>query len=142
METIILIIIGFFLLGIIAIWILLRNLKKKKKIAELERTPPARLMEELEFAEEQMKGGIKEDGTTTNPYTILWEIAKRRRVGEELTATPRTEQGTSIRELRSEFRGQQDVQTRTIENLNNNSNKPREHKQNSIRTFLSRIRRK
>ncbi len=116
--------------------------RKRKKISEMEKNPPKEILEEFEYAESRMKGGINKDGTITNPHKILWEIAKRRQYGEEITGTGRTESTISNTELHTESKRQKDVQFGTDKNSNRDKTGIRRNKQkHRVSNFLSRIRR-
>ena len=66
-------------IGIAGIWFARRFLKNKQEQTKKERNIPSELLEELSKAEQDLKGGLEEDGTTKSPYKILWEIARTKR---------------------------------------------------------------
>jgi len=141
----ILILIGIFLLLGIAIWFAVRFLKKKKKIAEKEREVPEDILKDFENVEQQMKGGIKEDGTTTSAYQILWNIAKSKREQsrtESIRDASRTEQPIDDGELHTQFDRGQGIQSRTSTEPGEDRQLTRESKPNNLRRIIGRIRRK
>jgi hypothetical protein len=141
----ILILICILLLCGIAIWFAMRFLKKKRKIAEMERNIPEDILEDFNNAEKQMKGGIKEDGTTTSAYQILWNIAKSKREqsrAESIRDASRTEQPIDNGELYPEPNGGQGIQSRTSTEHSEDKQLIRESKPNNIRQLISRIRRR
>ena len=141
----ILILVSILLLGIIAIWFAFRFLKKKRKIAEKEREIPKDILNDFENAENQMKGGIKEDGTTTSAYQILWNIAKSKREQsrtESIRDASRTKQPIDNGELYTELNGEQGIQIRTSTESNKDKQLIRESKPNNLRQLISRIKRR
>ena len=141
----ILILVCIFLLCGISIWMAMRFLKKKKIIAEKEREIPEDILKDFEYIEQQMKGGIKEDGTTTSPYQILWNIAKSKREqsrAESIRDASRTIQQTTNRELCTEFNRGQGIQSGAITEPSKDKQFIRKSKPNRIRQLISRARRK
>ena len=129
----------------IAIWFAIRFLKKKKRIAKKEREVPEDILKDFENAEQQMKGGIKEDGTTTSAYQILWNIAKSKREqsrAESIRDSPRTEQQINNGELYPEFDRGQSIQSGTSTEPSEDKQLIRESKPNNLRQLIRRARRK
>lgn len=137
----ILILICIFALCGIGVWFAYRFYKKKIEKAELERIIQEDILEEFNYAENKMKGGLKEDGTTTSPYQILWNIAKNRRT-ETIRDASRTEQTASSGELYPEFDGGQNIQSGIITKPNENQQHTRKSKSDNLRSVISRIRRR
>ena len=133
--------IGFLLLLGISLWLAIRFYKKKKKIAEEQKNNiPKEILDLFNHAEEQMKGGLNENGNTTNPYKILWEARNPRTGGIE--SVKNSEPTISNGELYSESLGGQDFQIGT--DTESKQDKPivGETKRNSIRSIIRRRRRK
>jgi hypothetical protein len=152
MNTILIIFILFLVLLGLGVWILLRVLKKKRAYEKsLRENIPQELLDIFNEAENMLKGGIQNGNTndkTSNPYTILWEVYRRRT--EEANRRERQADRTVIesnpaisnRELYSEPNGRQDIQTGTIESVSEDRGSIRETKPNSRRNIFSRLRRK
>lgn len=154
MSYIIYIGICIFVLLIVGVWLAYRFYKKKKKQAEFEKNIPKEILEDFNEAEEQMKGGLKANGKS-NPYSILWEITKKRScVGQSVAranvskpsssrtvgANEPTEQSVGVRQLYSEPSGRQDLQTRTTESSIGSAEGVRKVKRTNIKLDFSRIR--
>lgn len=130
---------------IVGIWFAFKYYKKKKKIAEEERNVPKEMLELFNEIEDEMKGGIKEDGTTESPYKILWEFARRngkKEIADNNRDTIGTEQATDRRELREQSSGQEDIQTRATNITSENKSIVRKSGTNNIKRIISRIRRR
>jgi len=138
----ILIIIIILSLGGIGIWFAYKYYKKSlaKSIKQLE--VPKEMVDEFNKAEQLMKGGLKEDGTTTSPYQILWSIAREHRIREANRNIGRTESPTDNRELSPKSDGGQDIQGRNSTSIDENKSINRKSNSNNIRSIISRIRRK
>lgn len=126
----------------IGIWFAIRFLKKKKDIAIKQKLEiPEEILKEFNYAEQKMKGGINEDGTTTSPHQILWEIAKNRRA-ESIRDFARTEQQISNEELCPEFDGGQSIQSGTTRESSENKLCIRKSKSDNLKCIISRFRRR
>lgn len=134
---------------VVAVFLAKKYRDYRLKKAEYERNPQKEILEIFNEAEKQMKGGLKEDGTT-NPYSILWSIAKERGLKlPEITRTNRdestvstTEQPVNSGELCPEPNRREDISTGIVENNIGSSDKPRQSKPNDIKSVLSKLRRR
>jgi len=139
-----LIIIGaIILLGIVGIWFSYRFLKRKRRQAAEEKNVPQEILDDLDKAEEKMKGGLNEDGTTISPHKILWEIAREKgNYGVKRTDkdTVEPEQAGSVGELHEQPIGRQDIQTRTTPGINKDKPIARRIKPNNIGRVIARAR--
>lgn len=130
---------------IVGIWFAFKYYKKKKKIAEYERNVPEEIVELFDEAEQEMKGGLKEDGTTKSPYKILWEIARRNRgreIEDDNSESIRTEQSVESRELHEQSNRREDIQTRTNTVTSKDTSIVRKSGTNNFKRIISRIRRR
>ncbi len=141
----ILIILSIIFIGVVGIWFALRYYKKKKRIAQEEKNVPKDILDVFDEVEQNMKGGLKEDGTTESPYKILWEIARRSR-GKQITGhdreSIRSEQTVDGRELHEQPSKQEDVQTRTTTVASKDKSIVRKSGTNNFKRIISRIRRR
>jgi len=143
----ILMFVGVILLLILGLWLALRFYKKKKRISLEERSPPKEILDIFNEIEQQMKGGTDENGNTKSPYSLLWEITKKR-LGQEpknrISEIAGTEQATSNRELCSELNRREDIQTRTStksgENKSVDSGRISKPKRTRLNSIISRAR--
>jgi len=137
----ILIIIGFLLLLIIGLWFAWNFYKKKIIKTMAEKIVPNELLEEFNKAESLLKGGLNKDGTTTNPYKILWEISRKHRqqggADREINVTEHT---TSDRELSEQLNRRQDIQDRIATDIIKDESTVRKSNKNNIRGIINRIR--
>lgn len=139
----ILIILSIVFIGFIGIWFAIKYYKKKKKIEEYERNVPKEVLDIFYEAEQEMKGGLKEDGTTTSPTKILWEIAKRqrqRKITGNNKDTRRTEQTVNGGELYEQPSRQEDIQIRTTTIASKDKSIVRKSRTNNFKRIISRIR--
>ena len=143
------IIIGLLLiisLLIIVTKIVKRKLKKKRKFMEsIVNKIPQEILDEFNFAEKKLKGGMK-DGITNyqanSPNKILWEIARGRKIENQCSGIGATEQTTSSRELCSESNRRESIPSGTINSDDKDSRGIRDIKPNSGRNFFARFRRR
>ncbi len=143
MDYGILILVFIVLIGLVGIWFAYKFLKKKKAIAKAQKNIPQELLDTLDKAEQKLKGGLKEDGTTESPYKILWEIArpKGKREVEEATGVPITTEPTDVdRELSQQPTGRQDIQTRVTTSIDEDKPIVRKSKPSNLRRIISRAR--
>ncbi len=125
MITIIVIILLVITIGLIGIWFSYKYYTKKKYQSEKERQPPQDILNIFNTLEHEMKGGIKKDGTTENPYTISWKEARRRSKNER---DNENERESSIGECNIEIDGQQHIQSGTNDSIMANSTRTEENK--------------
>ena len=142
-----LILVGIFVLTLLVIAILLifRLIKKRKKEKMLKESIPQEVLDDFNYAEQKLKGGINEDGTVnkdSDPYSILWEITKRNRTRERARELEVTESRDTPRQLHPESVRRESIQIATTPSVNQDSNGTRGSKQNRNRNFFSRIRRR
>ena len=144
MNTEIYIIIGFILLSLIGLWFIWKFYKKKIAISIAEKIIPNEITKVFNNAEQMMKGGLKEDGTTTSPYQILWELSSehRKRKGQSDNISNTTEQPIDDRELFKQSNGGQDIQDRTTASIVENKSIIRKPKQNNFRRIINSLRRR
>lgn len=135
--------IAILLTGIVGIWFAYKYYKKKKQIATGERNVPDDILKEFNEAEQKMKGGLKEDGTTKSPHEILWEITRGgsyKSRGNDKDSIG-TEQTVNDRDIHEQPNRREDIQTRTPTIAIEDKSIIRESKPNNFRRIISRIRR-
>jgi len=114
--------------------------KRKEKLA-LQYLPPQDVLDDFNYAENKLKGGIHgKFNQTENPYSVLWEIAKRNRTGEPANSDGTAEQTISNGELCSEPVRRKDIQTGIATSISEDAISSRRNKQNNIRSFIRRVR--
>jgi len=132
------------LLGVI-ILLMLRHLKKKKEKIKFENSIQQEILDQFDYAEQQMKGGIN-NGNTNNknkdPYSILWAIGQGEGVRRPSESVGTTEQTNINRSVLQQPVRRQDVPIRTTPSISEDTSSVRKSNQNNRRSILSRIRRR
>jgi len=142
MIVAILIILVILSLGGMGIWFAYKYYKRRLNKSIEQLAIPKEIMTEFNKVEQLLKGGIKEDGTTTSPYQILWDIARDNRHREANRNIGRTESPTDNRELSPKSNGGQDIQSRNPTSIDEDKSINRKSNSNNIRSFIHNLRRK
>ncbi len=141
----IVVVIFIIILGSVGIYFAYRFLQKRKKVAQMQRDAPDEVLDRFNQAEQNLKGGLKEDGTTKSPYKILWEIARGKyKQGDAGTDEEpiRTEQTIDDRELHKQPVGRQDIPVRDASIVSKDKPVTGKFKRNNLRSVISNIRRR
>ena len=143
---IITIVVLFILLLLLGYLMLNRSLKRKKLVEDvIQNGIPKEILQDFEYAEKQMKGGVnygEPNYKAPDPYAILWEIAKRNRIREASRISTESDNSISNRKLPTEPIRREDFQNRIVTELNKNSTGINRFKGNGNPNFFSRFRRK
>lgn len=122
----------------------------KLKERKIRNSIPKEILEDFEYAEQKLKGGINEDGSVNqecNPYTILWEITKRNRIRDRIRETESEERGVESKERRinagelyTKPIGRQDIQVSTASDISKDTSVIRKPAKINIRDLIARRR--
>jgi hypothetical protein len=148
MNTMIIYIIGIFVLLLLGIWFLIRITKRKKQRAALRKQIPTEVLEQFNELERRWLDSNKNGNN--NPYSVIRQFAKDYRARESIITTARpvgnftSSIGTAT--VDKQFEEQRSVQsginTSPQQNIQGSSNGTQGLKGNSNPNFFSRFKRK
>jgi hypothetical protein len=131
---------GVLLLGIVT-WLIIRWLKKRKEILRLRNQVEQDLIDKLNYVSEEFERRNIENNGSSNPYEILWEVARRNPIGRTSKPSNATEQIIDGRELHPITIRRQDIQTKPSTRNKESIGQPRISKEHSGRNFFSKFKR-